>query len=398
MTDALDGTSAAPARWGVARDLFAPKAFYFCFYAASASLIPYLTLYYRESGLNGAQIGLLVGIPPVVTWLAAPFWGAVADGTRRYRAILNLTLLGTMAAIALLARADGLLWLLMVVTIYAFFAAPVMPLVDNSVLEQLGERRALYGRQRVWGAIGWGASAAVAGALVERFGLGIAFYVFLFYYVVLLLITSRFRVSAGTVGQPFWQGLRVLAKDRPLMVFLISVLFSGIGSGIVHNYLFLYLADLGAGETLMGLSQTVATFSEVPVFFFSAWLLRRIGARGLLLAALAAYVVRLLAYTAMPSVWWVLPINLLHGLTFSALWVAGVSYANEVAPKGLGATAQGLFTGMTMGLGSAGGALLGGTMYDALGPAFMFRVAALLVLIGLLFFAVAGRKPKLVTG
>src|SRR5690606_1726713 len=143
------------------------KAFYFCFYAASASLIPYLTLYYRESGLSGPQIGLLVGIPPVVTWLAAPFWGAVADSMRRHRAILNLTLLGTMAAIALLAWANGLLWLLLIVTIYAFFAAPIMPLVDNSVLEQLGERRALYGRQRVWGAIGWGVSAAGAGALVE---------------------------------------------------------------------------------------------------------------------------------------------------------------------------------------------------------------------------------------
>jgi predicted MFS family arabinose efflux permease len=83
---------------------------------------------------------------------------------------------------------------------------------------------------------------------------------------------------------------------------------------------------------------------------------------------------------------------LLHGLTFSALWVAGVSYANEVAPKDLGATAQGLFTGMTMGLGSAGGALLGGLLYDSLGPTAMFRVAASCVLVGLLFFAVAGRE------
>jgi PPP family 3-phenylpropionic acid transporter len=392
MTQTFESNSPARTRWGIDRALFAPKAFYFCFYAASASLIPYLTLYYRGLGLSGAHIGLLVGIAPVITWLAAPFWGAMADSTRRHRTILTATIIGTMAMIALLSQANTLLSLLLVVTLYSFFAAPIMPLVDNSVMELLGERRALYGRQRLWGAIGWGVAAAVAGALVDRFGLGISFYAFLFFYLVLLAVTSRFKVSAGTIGAPFWQGLRVLSKNRPLMVFLASVLFAGVGSGIVHNYLFLYLADLGASETLMGLSQTMATFSEIPVFFFSALLLRKVGARGLLLLALAAYVVRLQAYTLMPPVWLVLPINLLHGLTFSALWVAGVSYANEVAPKELGATAQGLFTGMTMGLGTAGGALLGGTLYDTLGPAVMFRVAAFCVLAGLLFFALAGRS------
>src|SRR5690606_6939379 len=143
-----------------------------------------------------------------------------------------------------------------------------------------------------------------------------------------------------------------------------------------------------------GLSLVAATVSEIPVFFFSAPLLRKVGARGLLLMALAACVVRLLAYTLLPPVWLVLPINLLHGLTFAALWVAGVSYANEVAPKGLGATAQGLFTGMTMGLGSAGGALLGGTLYDSLGPAAMYRAAACCVLVGLIFFVLAGRTQR----
>jgi MFS transporter, PPP family, 3-phenylpropionic acid transporter len=391
MTDALENTAPAQARWGGDRALLAPKAFYFCFYAASSGLLPFLTLYYRDLGLSGAQIGLLVGISPIITLLAAPLWGALADSTRRHRTILTATIVGAMGMVALLSQARALLWLLPIVVGYAFFAAPIMPLVDNGVMEMLGERRELYGRQRVWGAIGWGLSALVAGALIDRYGLGLSFYIFIFFFLILLAVTTRLTVSTGSMGQPYWQGVRHLANNRPLLVFLLTVLFAGIGSGIVHNYVFLYLLDLGANETLMGLSQTVATLSEMPVFFFSAILLRKFGARGMLLMALAAYVVRLLAYTLLPPVWLVLPINLLHGLTFSALWVAGVSYASEVAPKGMGATAQGLFTGVTMGLGTAGGALLGGTLYDTLGPTMMFRVAALLVLAGLIFFAMVGR-------
>lgn len=394
MTQVVERPSPAYTRWGVDRALWAAKAFYFCYYAASSCLIPFLALYYRQSGLSGPQIGLLVGISPIVTWLAAPFWGALADSTRRHRLMLTVTIVGTMGMVALLSWATGLVWLVPIVAVYAFFAAPIMPLVDNSVMDLLGERRELYGRQRVWGAVGWGAAALLAGVLVDRFGLGFSFYAFIFFMGIGLAVSMPLKVSGGTIGLPFWQGMRTLASNRALMIFLATVLFASMGSGIVHNYLFLYLADLGASETLMGLSLTVATLSEIPVFFFSALLLRKVGARGLLLMSLLAYVVRLLAYTLMPPVWLVLPINLLHGLTFSALWVAGVSYANEVAPKGMGATAQGLFTGMTMGLGAAGGALLGGTLYDSLGPAVMFRVAAGCVLVGLIFFVLAGRSRQ----
>jgi MFS transporter, PPP family, 3-phenylpropionic acid transporter len=395
MTQALEQETPAPQRWGVDRALLVPKVFYFCFYAASSCLLPYLALYYRQSGLNGAQIGLLVGVSPIVTWLAAPFWGALADTTRQHRKILATTIVGAIVTVALLALANGFWWLLPVVVCYSFFAAPIIPLVDNSVMNLLGARRELYGRQRVWGAIGWGISAAFVGVLVDRFGLDVRFYAFILLFAVLLLVSTRLKVNVGSMSQPFWQGVRVLAGDRPLMIFLVTVLFSSMGSSIINSYVFLYLADLGASDTLMGLSQTVSTLSEMPVFFFSAPLLRKFGARGLLLISLSAYVIRLLAYNVLPPVWLVLPINLLHGLTFSALWVAGVSYANEVAPKGMGATAQGLFAGITMGLGSAAGALLGGTLYDSLGAIMMFRVAAGIVAMGLIFFASAGRTKPL---
>ena len=397
MTQAVETTTPARARWRVDRALLAPKAFYFCYYAALSCLMPFLVLYYSQAGLSGPQIGLLVGISPIITWLAAPLWGALADSTRQHRAMLSVTVLGAMLMVALLSWATELAWFLPIVAGYAFFAAPVMPLVDNGVMELLGERSALYGRQRVWGAIGWGVAGALAGMLVDRLGLGFSFYAYLFFMAVGLAVSTRMVVSGGTIGQPFGAGIRTVMGNRPLMIFLVTALIASMGSGIVHNYLFLYLSDLGASETLMGLSLTVATLSEMPVFFFSSWLLRKVGARGLLLLAIAAYVVRLLAYTLMPPVWLVLPINLLHGLTFSALWVAGVSYVNQVTPKGSGATAQGLFSGLTMGLGSATGAVLGGTLYDSLGPTVVFQAAALWIAVGLVFFWVMGRSKQTVT-
>ena len=144
----------------------------------------------------------------------------------------------------------------------------------------------------------------------------------------------------------------------------------------------------------MGLSLLVATISEVPIFFFGDRLLQRWGARGLLLFALGANVVRMFSYALMPAAWLVLPIHLLHGLTFSAMWMASVSYANRAAPPGMGATAQGLLSGISMSLAGATGALLGGLFYETVGPAAMFGWSGVCVLLGLLFFAIAGRRAR----
>lgn len=84
----------------------------------------------------------------------------------------------------------------------------------------------------------------------------------------------------------------------------------------------------------------------------------------------------------------VLAIQLLHGLTFPALWGAGVTYAAENAPPGLGATAQGLFGGVLLGFGAAAGSLLGGVLIDRHGIAGMYGVIGLIVLSSLTLMVV----------
>ena len=118
--------------WDQSKDV--AKVFYFCYYAAAACLMPYLVLYYRQIGLSGGQIGLLAGIGPLVTLVAAPLWGGWADATRQYRRLLLTAILSTMIAVFVLSTVTSLLSLLPIIACYAFVNAPIMPLVDNSVM------------------------------------------------------------------------------------------------------------------------------------------------------------------------------------------------------------------------------------------------------------------------
>jgi PPP family 3-phenylpropionic acid transporter len=145
--------------------LLPAKSFYFLYFAAGASLAPFLVLFYRQQGLNEGEIGLLAGMQPLMTLAAASLWGGLADSTRQHRVLLRVALVGTIAFALVLSRMGSFGGLVLVALAYAFFMAPIIPLVDNSVLELLGDRSERYGRIRLWGAIGWGIAGPVVGRL-----------------------------------------------------------------------------------------------------------------------------------------------------------------------------------------------------------------------------------------
>ncbi len=177
------------------------------------------------------------------------------------------------------------------------------------------------------------------------------------------------------------------------MLLLVSLVF-GITLGVMLSYQFLYIEALGGSRTLMAWTMTANTLSEIPFLFISAGLLRRFGTSKMIAMALAITVVRNLAMGAVTNPWMLLPISLLHGPSFAVLWAAGVADADAAAPPGLGATAQGLFSGMMFGLGSALGGFLGGPAYETIGFAALYTLLGWLALGMLVVFVAARLLPR----
>ncbi len=95
---------------------------------------------------------------------------------------------------------------------------------------------------------------------------------------------------------------------------------------------------------------------------------------------MAATGLRLLLLAFFNSFMGILIFQLLNGFAFPALWVAGVSYANENAPAGLSATAQSVFGTMIFGFGAAAGGFIGGILLENLGGQMMYAIFGAMVL------------------
>jgi PPP family 3-phenylpropionic acid transporter len=387
-----------PILFSVDRPMLLPKAYYLLYYGAAATLIPYLPIYYQSIGLSGSEIGLLVAIPPLVMLAGALLWGGLADATHQHKRLLMLAIVLALVSASALSLVSRFVLFIPVVAAYALFIAPIMPLVDNTVMEMLGEQRGRYGKQRLWGAVGWGIAAPLVGWLVERSGLHWTFFSYIVLMTAGLLVIWFLPVRQTSVAPKFWQGLHLLLRNWQWVIFLLLVFIGGTILSIISNFLFLFLNDMDASKTLMGLSLTIATISELPVLFFSERLLKRWSDRELLTFALLISVIRSLAYSFINTSGLVLLVQLLHGPSFSAMWVAGVSYANEIAPKGMGATAQGLFSGVQLGLAGTFGGLVGGFLYENFGAVMMFRWVGVVGLATLILFLMLGRTVSRLPG
>src|SRR5688572_5171143 len=360
-----------------------PFSFYFLYFAAFASLLPYFVLFYQSLGFNGAQIGLLTGVPPLVTLVGGPFLTGIADSTQRHRLIMGLGLAVTIGVMLIMPSMKAFVIVFILIMIFNFSISPVSPLTDSATMSMLGEERAQYGRIRLGGTIGWGMFAPIAGILVENYGLRIAFLMFSMIMFINFFVSQKFSYRKKEEQAAGNGGIRTLLADRRWIFFLLISFLGGVGAFSVASYLFPYMAELGANETQMGIALTISTLTELPVFFFGHRLVKRFGSYRLFMVALALIGVRSLLYAAIDSSAQIYLVQAFSGMIFPVMWLAGVSYADENAPAGLKSTAQGVFGAMTFGFGAALGGFVGGLLLESMGGRAMFLVLGITILVWL---------------
>lgn len=368
-----------------------PFSFYFLYYAGLSTLIPFIVLFYQDLKFSGSQIGILTGIPPLITLVATPLWTNLADATHRHRLIMTLGIGVTLICTLIIQSMTLFIVIFILVLVLNIFASPVIPLVDSATMSMLGEDKSMYGRIRLGGTLGWGLLAPIAGLLVDNYGLKIAFFGSAALMLANLFVAQKVVHDTSEHGRSSNQGIRYFLTSRKWILFLLLAFIGGLGALSVTSFLFPYMAEMGLSKSFMGVASLLGTLTEILVFFFGNRLVKRFTSYGLFILALVFMGIRSLAFAWAHAPIAVLIVQAFGGLIFPAMWVAGVSYADEHAPQGMKSTAQGLFGAMSFGFGSAVGGFIGGILLETIGGHGLFFVFGLIILGGVAFLEIMKR-------
>jgi len=364
------------------------KLFYFVFYAGIGSLVPFFNVYLQQTGLNGQQIGLLSALLPLVALISSPVWGALADRWQIHRQVLALCAF-VSGGISLLFLPLRGFWLLAgLVLLLSFFRTPIPAIVDASVMDLVKQTGSNYGRQRLWGSIGFVLFSFGLGHLLVLENLAPIFWlhgIFLGIGCGVLALLLPIERRDNPTG--LWDGLGVMIRRPGFGGFLVALVLAGVALSGYVNFLSLHMMALGGTEAQVGLAWALAAILEIPIMGLgSAWL-SQFSYRRLILVGFVGFSLVWLAMGLATSATALLLSIPFAGASYAVFWIAAVGYASEVAPPGMGATAQALIGAAQAGLGWAIGSILAGYLWDSFGGQGVYLASSAVMLLATVVFA-----------
>ncbi|HET7026595.1 MAG TPA: MFS transporter [Candidatus Limnocylindrales bacterium] len=353
---------------------------YIAWFVAIGVFFPYLPLFYQALGFSFSTIGFLAAIAAATGLVAGPAWGIVTDRfDRRGRALPVAALLSAVAAAGLWlvgheagnppGGPGGVGLALVVVAAVALSAASsgIGPQLDARAVGLVAGDRARYGRLRGWGSLSFIVTAALVGQVLDRTGPSGLFAVYLPAVVITAVITFGIPQAATDEhapppvrASPLGPGLGDLLRIPELRAYLLAAFAGWAALNATNAFLSVDLVALGASPNVVGIAWAVGAGLEVPVMWAFPRLARRFGMERLLVVGPLVLAVRALGCALAPSPEVLVAVTALQGIGFALSFVGGVAHVARLSPRRLGATAQGVFAGATVGLGAIVGSGMGG--------------------------------------
>ncbi|XP_028415368.1 major facilitator superfamily domain-containing protein 6-like [Dendronephthya gigantea] len=294
------------------------------------------------------------------------------------------------------------IFLLLVTICGTLFSCPCLSLADSATMDLLARNSEThkYGNQRLFGSIGNGLAAFIVGASISQTDLCPGeerkvnyywcFYTFAVFMFLSIIAGSRLQFNSRTDSKQattrVCASLRHVLVNANYLIFLFTVFFDGMAMSFIEAFLFWFLKDLGGTQFLFSVITAVNCSVEVLVYFFSSYLIKRLGSVRVLCIGLLCYTVRFSFYACMVKPWLVLVVEPLSGITTAALWAAIMSHVGVTAAKDSAITLQGVIHSLRWGLGHGSGSVLGGILVHTIGPRNTFALFAIISAINFLIY------------
>ncbi len=378
------------------RALWIARLYYFGFFAALGAIVPFFNVYLQQRGMSGTEIGLVSALPPIIALISNPFWSGVADRWQAHQRVLaTLAVVAGVASLAFIWVSS--FWaILAVLCVVAFFRGPISAIVDATVMSIVARNPEVsYGRQRVFGSLGWIVVSYGVGLLVTRYSINA---IFIFHALMLSgmcgLLSLQLPVEKRTdVTISYTDGLRAMVRLPSYRALLVFMACFGAAAAASGNFVALNILRLGGAAAFIGITNSLAAFLEVPVMFLGQSWFNRVSYRTTIGFCGVGFTL-IWGGTAFATTPWHIMVSIIFtGFFFGLSWIAIVGFANDRAPDGLRASAQAVAQAAHGGLGYALGSFASGILWDWGSGMAVYLFAAIIVGFGTIVF-MFGTSPR----
>lgn len=384
------------------------RLLYFMVFCCTASWLPIFADYLKDRGLSRIRIGVILSVTPFMILFVQPFYGMLADRIGYKKCLLWSSLFASVVYCFYLldgglpteavSAQGGFVYLFIVTVFMALFYNTLQPLLDSLSLSLVKQDPAFsYGTLRIAGAAGWAVTGTLVGHYIDAINTTVIFAFSAASMLLTFIVSLTLKHDDGALtgaGSHSFNHARMVFGDKTLIFLLLAVFLISAGATTIWNFYSIYMKENGASASLVGYGISFQGLCELPLFYFSARIIQRLGIKTTLLVTVFTTSLRLLLYSLVKDPRFAVFIEVLHGISWSLFWVVCVVCVNRLVREDWRATGQSLLYASYFGVGAIVGNFWTGYLYNTKMKVaeIFFLNACIVAVVGLLMWTFLNNK------
>ncbi len=372
--------------------------------------LPYFPVWLRARGLDVETISWVLAAPLFLRIFINPLIARNADRTGSYKSFIFFLGMMTLSSTVLLSQLRDA-WLIVTISMVLTISfTAIMPLTETITISGLRTLKLDYGRMRLWGSASFILASFIGGSFIDNFGQESVIW--------LLLVAAAFTVASATLlpttRSPSRQRNSMLSKhlsnqshkssansvlynpskpqgfkpDNSLTskLFILFLFCAGVSQASHATYYAfgtIHWLDLGISPVWVGILWAVGVIAEITLFMYSRAISAYLGPAYLMILGALGGLVRWVAMAFDPPLAALIPLQILHGLTYGATHLGAIHFISQAIPENKTATAQAFYGGVGNGIAMALATLVSGWLF-AKYASFAYLAMAFLSLVAFL--------------
>ena len=339
------------------------------FYFSWAMFACIISVYLADTSCTATEISLITSASALFAMATQPICGFFADKFRSPKKVAIATAaLAIISGIAF-SYSKSFIFLFLLNGFTQGFLNGITSLTDRlATASGYG-----YGSIRLWGSLLYAAGAQVSGYVYEHISPRANYLIFAAGFVILILCFMMMRDGAAKTQTKSSSSITTkevlssLIKNKPFVFFMV-IYFLYQGAATAQGIYFpLYMKDLGATTTTIGTAIFLFGLSDIPVYYFSDKIMKKIPYKYLMMFACFLAMIRYIWYSTCPNPTSILAIFFFQGLTNTIFIIISVKVVLILVDEKYVNTAYGVSAMLARGVASLIFQMITGSIVDACG-------------------------------